>query len=210
MNAATDTDSTDQNWRLQAELDAEDAHGAMHSLLGHLRGPNVVKDVESAVARDVVITHDGELVFAYAASEAAIEAARGTIEEVLRRDGVSARVRISHWDDEHERWEQTDPPETAEQQRAHESVERDDETVETRTMVATSGKLIRAEFEHTMLAWAERLELDCKVVEHPHLLTTQIGFTVTGPKRKIDEFSHGLIAEGWTTLRTEESIGFGI
>ncbi len=210
MDSEAGTDSTDQDWRLQAELDAEDASGALHNLLGHLRGPNVVKDVESAVASDVVITHDGELVFAYATSEVAIGAARGAIEEVLRRDGVSARVRISHWDDERERWQQTEPPETAEEQRAHDSAERDGEAIETRTMVATSGKLIRAQFEQTMLAWAERLGLECKLIEHPHLLTTQIGFTVTGPKRKIDEFSQGLIAEGWTTMRTEESMSFGI
>ena len=54
-----------------------------------------------------------------------------------------------------------------------------------------------------MLDWAAQLGLECKLIEHPHLLTTQVGFTVTGPKRKVDEFSQGLAAEERTTIRTE-------
>ena len=61
-------DSSEQDWRLQAELDVEDTRGTLDRLLGHLRGPEVFKDIEAAVAHDVVITHDGKLVFAYAAS----------------------------------------------------------------------------------------------------------------------------------------------
>lgn len=203
-------DSTERDWRLQADLDAEDRHGALHRALGHLRGPNVVKDVEAAVAHDVVITHDGEMIFAYASSEAAITAARAAIEQVLRDDGIATSVRVSHWDEQHERWQQTDPPPSAEEMRAGEAAERNGEQIETRTMVATSGKLLREEFEQTMLSWAGKLGLECSLIEHPHLLTTQIGFTVTGPRRAIDEFSRGLVAEGWTTVRTEQSLSFGL
>src|ERR1035441_9862899 len=60
-------------------------------------------------------------------------------------------------------------------------------SVETRTMVASSGRLVRAEFEQTMREWAREFGLQCEVIEHPHLLSTQVGFTVTGPRRKIDE-----------------------
>jgi hypothetical protein len=48
--------------------------------------------------------------------------------------------------------------------------------------------------------------LECAIIEHPHLLTTQVAFTVTGPKRKIDEFSRGLTAEEWATIRTERTV----
>jgi hypothetical protein len=210
MEMSAGSDSSDQDWRLQAELQIDDAHSTLHHLLGRLREPNVFKDVEAAVAHDVVITHDGSLLFAYAANEASIAAARRAIEEVLARDQVQAIVRVGHWDPERESWQQTDPPPSPEERRAEDAAERNGEEIETRTMVATSGKLLRAEFEQTMVAWADKLGLECTLIEHPHLLTTQIGFTVTGPKRKIDEFSRGLIAEGWTTVRTEQALSFGL
>jgi hypothetical protein len=75
---------------------------------------------------------------------------------------------------------------TGEAKRIEDATERDAESVETRTMVASSGKLIRTEFEQSMRGWAEKLDLQCTLVEHPHLLTTQVAFTVTGHKRKID------------------------
>ncbi len=158
------------------------------------------------MAHDVVITHDGRLLFAYAADEATLTAARSAIEGVLWRDEIKASVRISHWDDELDRWRQTDPPATAAEKLTEDVAERDAEATETRTMVVSSGKMIRAEFEQSMLAWADRLGLECKIIEHPHLLTTQLGFTVTGPKRKIDEFAQGLNAEEWATIRTETSV----
>jgi len=203
----TEAGNTEQNWRLEAELDVEDTRGALHDLIGRLRGPdNMVKEVEATVSHDVVITHDGRLLFAYAASAAGLAAARSAIEDVLRRDGIKAGVRVSHWDDELDDWRQTDPPATAQEKLAEDAADRDADAIETRTMVATSGKLIRAEFEQTMRDWADRLGVECKIIEHPHLLTTQVAFTVTGPRRKLDEFSQGLIAEGWATTRTETAV----
>jgi len=197
------SDTGDQDWRLQAELDVAEAGGALHHLVGRLRGPHVVEEVQSAVPHDVVITHDGRLLFAYAADEATLAAARGAIEGVFSADGIQASVRVSHWDDEREKWQQTDPPPTAEEQRVEEAAERDDATVETRTLVVSSGKMIRAEFEASIRGSAEDLGLECSIVEHPHLLTTQLAFTVTGPKGKVDQFANGLAAEEWTTIRTE-------
>jgi hypothetical protein len=193
----------EQDWRMQAELHVEETRGALHDLLGRVRGPDVVREIESSVPDDVVITHDGKLLFAYAADAATLAAARGAIEDVLRGDGVDATVRVSHWDDERDRWRQVDPPLSAAEQQLEDAAERDDEALETRTLVASSGKMIRAEFEQTMREWAGRLELQCAIVEHPHLLTTQVAFTVTGPKRKIDEFARGLREEEWQTIRSE-------
>ena len=152
---------------------------------------------------DVVITHDGKLLFAYAAEEATLAAARTAIEGTLQHDGINASVRVSRWDDERDEWHQTDPPASPEEQQVEDAAKRDADAIETRTMVASSGKLIRAEFEQSMSDWAGKLGLECKIVEHPHLLTTQVAFTVTGPKRRIDEFASGLKAEEWTTMRTE-------
>ncbi|TMK23663.1 MAG: hypothetical protein E6G62_11300 [Actinobacteria bacterium] len=66
-----------------------------------------------------------------------------------------------------------------------------------------SGKLVRSSFEQSLLGWADKLGLKCTVAEHPHLLTTQVLFTCTGPKHKIDEFARALNAEGTATLRAD-------
>jgi hypothetical protein len=196
----------ERDWRMQAELEVPEAGGALRELIGRLRGPDLVEEVEAKVPRDVVITHDGKLLFAYAADQAALSAARGTIEAVLAADGVRASVRVSHWDDEREKWCQIDPPLTAAEQQSEAAAERHANAVETRTLVVSSGKMIRAEFEQSMREWAEKLQLQCAIVEHPHLLTTQLAFTVTGPKHKIDEFSRGLAAGEWATIRTETAV----
>lgn len=192
--------SEDQDWRLKAELDAADTRSVLDRLLGRLRGPDVVQEVGTAVGHDVVITHNGKLLFAYAETELALAGARTAIESVLRRDSVSASICVSH------EWRQIDPPLTGDAKRIEDAVERDAEALETRTMVASSGKLIRAEFEQSMRDWAEKLGLECQLVEHHHLLTTQVAFTVAGQKRKIDEFARGLKAEELATMRTERAV----
>lgn len=199
-----------EDWRLQAELDVADSHGALHAVIGRLRGADagsgMVKEIESAVPHDVVITHDGKLLFAYAADEATLGAARAAIEAVLAREGAKASVRVSHWDDELDQWRQTDPPLSPAERAADAAAMRAGDAVETRTLVASSGKLIRAEFEQTMRNRADELELQCEIIEHPHLLSTQVAFTVTGPKRRIDEFARGLSAGEWSTIRTETAV----
>jgi hypothetical protein len=198
--------SKDQDWRLKAVLDGKDRSSTLEHLLGRVRGPDVVEEVGAAVPHDVAITHDGDLLFAYAASEASLTTARRAIEAVLRRDGVKADVYVSHWDERFDEWLQIEPPLSGEAKRTEEAIERDAAKVESRTMVASTGKLIRAEVEQTMREWAEKLGLRCDVIEHPHLLTTQVAFTVNGPKRKIDEFAEGLRAEELATMRTERAV----
>ena len=198
--------SEDQDWRLRAELDADPTRSRLDDLVGHARGPDVAKDVGGAVPHDVVITHNGKLLFAYAASEAALTAARAAIEGALTHDGINASIYLSHWDDERDEWRQTDPPLTGDEALIEAAAERDAEAVETRTMVASTGKLIRTEVEQIVLNWADKLNLECTIVEHPHMLTTQIAFTVTGPRHKVDEFADGLKAEEVATMRTEREV----
>jgi len=206
MGTEASSGSAAEDWRLQAELDVADAPRALHDFVGHFLGPNVVKEIEASVPHDVVITHDGRLLFAYAADVQALNTARSAIQNVLDRDHIKASVRVSHWDDELDEWRQTDPPPSAQEQRVRDAADRDAEAIQTRTLVVSSGKMIRAEFEQSMLEWAEELGLACKIIEHPHLLTTQVAFTVTGPKHKLDEFSQGLAAEEAATIRTERAV----
>jgi hypothetical protein len=196
----------DQDWRLKAELDTADRRSALDRLLRLVRGPDVVKEVGEVVSHDVAITHDGRLLFAYAASKDSLTTARLAIEAVLRRDDVKATIFVSHWDERFDEWLQVDPPLTGSSKDAEDGRERDAEKLESRTMVASTGKLIRSEVEQTMREWADKLDLRCEVIEHPHLLTTQVAFTVTGTKRKIDEFAEGLRAEELATMRTERAV----
>jgi hypothetical protein len=206
MDSDQQGQAEDQDWRMQAQLNVLEAGGALRGLIGRLRGADVVAEIEAKIPRDVVITHDDNLLFAYAAEQATLSAARSAIEEVLAADEISASVRISHWDDELEKWRQIDPPPTVEESQREAAAERDANALETRTLVVSSGKMIRAEFEQSIREWAQKLELTCTIVEHPHLLTTQLAFTVTGPKHKIDEFARGLRAEEWRTIRTEGAV----
>ncbi len=195
--------------------------GALEYLLGRLRGSlhggsdvggadrggsEVVHEVQAAIPHDVVLTHDGSLLFAYAADEAVLTATRRAIEGVLAQENIKASICVSHWDDALDAWRQIDPPSTGSERVREEAAVRDAEAIETRTLVASSGKMIRAEFEQSMLAWAQQLGVQCETLEHPHLLTTQIGFTVTGPRRKLDEFASGLKAEEAATIRTERAV----
>jgi hypothetical protein len=201
------TGSGETDWRLQADLGGPEARHGLHGLIGRLRDPDLHREAEAAVPDDVVVTHDGGVLFAYAASEPSLRAARAAIEGVLAKDGIAASIRVSHWDDEHQRWRQVDPQASPDERRREQEADRAAEAVETRTLVATSGKLVRADFEQSMLAWAQRLGLECRIIEqHPHLLSTQVGFTLTGPKGQIDEFARGLDAEGWAFVRAETGV----
>lgn len=195
-----------EDWRLQAELDIAEQRPALERLVAHLRPPTFVRELQSSVPHDVVITHDGKLLFAYAADETPLKQARAAIESTLRHDGIGSLIRVSHWDHELDAWRQIDPPLTATEAHARETSDRDAETVETRTLVASAGKMIRAEFEQSLREWADKLGVRCTLVENPHLLTTQVGFTVTGSRRKLDEFAQGLAAEERAIIRTERTV----
>jgi hypothetical protein len=200
--------SEDQDWRLKISLEGQ-TRGALDRLIGRLRGPDVVHELQSAVPHDVVLTHDGRLLFAYTANRALLTATQKAIEGVLSRENAKADICVSHWDDGLDAWRQTDPPreeeeeEEEEEERVRGTPPRDAGGLETRTMVASAGKLIRGSFEQSLLEWARELGLECTIVEHPHLLRTQVAFTVTGRRRKLEEFSEGLRAVQAATIRAE-------
>ncbi len=65
---------------------------------------------------------------------------------------------------------------------------------------------MREEFEQSLREWATQLGVSCEIVEHPHLLSTQAAFTVTGPARKVDEFAAAMSAAEHATIRTETAV----
>jgi hypothetical protein len=194
----------DQDWRLQAGLGSPP--GMLEQLVMHLRDPKLVRDVRSQLDADVVLTHDGERLFAYAASRAALERARDAIAVALRERGIESQETISHWDGELDDWLQVEPPPTAGQAQAASERRREAAAPQTRTLVVDVGREIRTEFEQSMLIYADQIGVECKVIEHPHLLRTQVAFLLAGPKHKLDEFAAALSAEERATIRTERSV----
>jgi hypothetical protein len=198
------SDDEQRDWRLQAELSSP--AGTLEQLVKHLRGRDAIQEVTAGVGPDVVITHDGRELFAYAASRSVLERARATIAATLHDRGLEASERISHWDLDLDEWLQVEPPPTSTQARAAQDSRRTAGAAETRTLVADVGREIRSEFEQSLLIYAGELGVECEIVEHPHLLNSQVAFHVSGPRRKLDEFAAGLNAEERATIRNERAV----
>jgi hypothetical protein len=199
MEASATTEDDDRDWRLSGEIKGQGDDRAVRALVERLHVSDEVRDVRAAVGDDVVITHDGSRLFAYAFGRQAIEQARAHIEYVLAKDDLSAKLTLTHFSSDCDEWVDPDAPPPAESSSAAAGSE-------SRTLVATVGKMIREEFEQSMRNWADQLGVRCEIVEHPHLLSSQVAFTVTGPPRKVDEFADGLNAEERRTIRTEHAV----
>lgn len=203
-SVASSTDA-DQDWRLELRLEQAD-----HSRLDRVLGANgrgdgrAAEDARAAVGDDVAITHDGARIFAYANTEAAVRTARAAIDAALRADGITAEDYIAHW--EEDEWAQVDPPLTGGAAVEHQSARAAGEQVETQTLVCRAGIDVERGVESVMTGMAQQLGLDCQVVQHRHLLSSQLAFTVHGPRFKIEEFRRALIQEGAGTIRAD---GFG-
>ena len=193
----------DQDWRLRA--DVADAQ-ALHDRLRGAR--HFQRDTEPLISRDVVLSADDGVLFAYANTRAAIDETRAAVEHTLAADGPAATLRISHWDDSLGDWRQIDPPpDGAEREREREAAEATaaaaerDARIVTRTIAVTSGKMVRNWFETTVADEAKELGIELSIVERPHLLNTQIAFTVTGPAGRVDELVGDITARaGRATL----------
>ena len=181
----------DQDWRLRAEV--ADPAGLHERLRGARHADH---EGQPPLSHEVVLSHDEDTLFGYANTQEEIMAARSAIERQLASDGLSATLLVSHWDDELGElgdWHQVDPPldepgraREARERAEHKADETRDARVETRTVAITSGKMVRNWFETTVADEARDAGVELSIVEHPHLLTTQIVFTLTGPTAKVD------------------------
>lgn len=193
-------DPDERDWRLSGELAGGGADGYLHGFLGRHKEEHAVSDARAAVGSDVVVTHDGGRLFAYAASRAAIEAARAKLQEALSRDGIDVTLALSSWSEEHDAWIDPDapPPAPAAAAEAQAPV--------TRTYVVTLGRWVREEFEQSIAARAAELGVSCEIVEHPHVLSSQAAFAVSGPAHKVDQLAAAMHAEEQATIRTETAV----
>jgi hypothetical protein len=196
-----------EDWRLRAELaDPAELHARLRS------ARHFEHEVKPLVADDVVLSYDEEMLFAYAKTREAITRTREAIEHQLAKDGLSATLAIAHWERELEDWHQVEPPlddagreRESLERRAADEREANEARVETRTVAITSGRMVRNWFETTVADEARALGVELSIVEHPHLLTTQIAFTLTGPSGKIDELIADLHARAGAATQLESA-----
>jgi hypothetical protein len=206
--------SHDQDWRLRLDLnEPTDLDG----LLGRVRDhpDDLEGETRAALSDDVVLTHDGDTFFAYAVKERASDDARNAIESVLRNEQRGGAISVSHWDENLRAWRQIDPPLTPAQEEQLQKANAVEDGVrstapsaesETRNVTCVIGKLIRKSFERQMVAFAQELGLQCAIVEHPHLLSTQVAFDVTGPSSSVEQFDRYLKSEARATIRLDPGL----
>jgi hypothetical protein len=174
--------TNDQDWRLQVTVDGDLVK--LEPLLRRFRAHELVASGgPSELPRNVVVTHHGPLLFAYGATPI-----------------------VSHWDDALQTWRQIAPPAPVAPVHADRPAVAEAKGAVTQTLVCSAGRLVRQLVEQTTLDRAAKLGLRCTIREHPHLLTTQVAFTVTGPSAVIDELRRDLKTEAWATIRAEANV----
>ena len=202
----------EQDWRLMAEVEGpEEHHGPLDRVLGRVHDEyrKAADEAREGVPEGWRSPTTGTACSRTRTRRRALAAARERITAACEDHGLTATYVVSHWEDEFERWRQVDPPETAEQAQQTRAQDREGETVETQTVVCSAGKTVRDSLEQGMREYADRLGLECELVEHPHLLQTQVAFKVTGPRHKIAEFRAALDQDGWTSIRGD-AFGTGL
>jgi hypothetical protein len=71
-----------------------------------------------------------------------------------------------------------------------------------RTFKVSAGKLVKDIYEQEIVGACEGLGLTCEITEHPHLLTTEIAFAVSGEEDSMDLFEDFATREArWTLER---------
>jgi len=104
------------DWRIRIEL-PEEEHA--HGLLGRLRSPSddTARRLEEELeGRRLAVTRDDSTVFVYVASSLEAESAQRAVQAELAETGIEATlVRLEHWLDDEDRWDDEPPGETWEQ-----------------------------------------------------------------------------------------------
>jgi hypothetical protein len=107
----------EDDWRLRIELGEEGAHGLLGRL--HLVGTEADELAHELHDERLAVTRDEDTVFVYASSRAQLERAQPAIETHLGElEHQPELVRIEHWLDDEDRWDDEPPEETVEEETA--------------------------------------------------------------------------------------------
>jgi hypothetical protein len=130
----------DDDFRLQIDLEDDGVAGKVADLL---RSGELEHDLKVAADNQLIVSHEGEEIFVYAADRGHIDQARQAVEKLLAAKGWEAKLDVRRWHPEAEEWEDPDkalPSTGAEKDAEHEErIEQED------AEVAAHGG--RAEFE---------------------------------------------------------------
>jgi hypothetical protein len=104
------------DWRIRIELPEEEhAHGLL-GRLGALGDDTARRLEEELEGRRLAVTRDDSTVFVYAASSLEAESARRAVQAELTETGIDAlEIKLEHWLDDEDRWDDEPPGETWEQ-----------------------------------------------------------------------------------------------
>jgi hypothetical protein len=104
------------DWRIRIEL-PEEEHA--HGLLGRLRAPSdeTARRLEEELeGRRLAVTRDESTIFVYVSSSLEAESAQRAVEAELTETAIEAReIKLEHWLDDEDRWDDEPPGETWEQ-----------------------------------------------------------------------------------------------
>jgi antitoxin component of MazEF toxin-antitoxin module len=89
-------------WRV--ELDVED-HDAFHRALDRLCERGVAREARHRLGDDVVISVDGERIFAYVKTREQAQEAAAVLADLAQSHHLTAHATVARWDPGDERWE---------------------------------------------------------------------------------------------------------
>jgi hypothetical protein len=93
----------------RVEVDLDDAeHG--FSVGERLRAFDLDEDARRRLGSGVMVTRDGSLLFAYAASEAEAREAERAIRELVEADELTAKIAVTRWHELEEAWKDASLP----------------------------------------------------------------------------------------------------
>lgn len=116
-------------WRVEVEIGDEEGL----ALGGHMTAAELDDDARRRLGGRLIVTRDGNHLFAYARDEAAANAAEQEIRRVLAENGLEATIAITRWHPIEEAWKDAatplpvTPDEQAAERARHEAAERAEE-----------------------------------------------------------------------------------
>ena len=95
------------DWRVELEVDEG---GGIEKLLDDVREIEVAHEARGALGDRVIVSHEGDRLFAYAATAGEAREAERVLRERLAEHGLGASSELTRWHPESESWEPADVP----------------------------------------------------------------------------------------------------